>query len=292
VSEKLPDERQAGGEYPLPDELRFDWREAEKDIINEIKWHLANTGAEKIVIGLSGGVDSSLSLYLGVQALGKENVVALFLPEQGTTPDYDIEDAHAVAELLQVKLVEKEITPLINIFVAALPEISGNQIALANVKARIRMILLYAVANSLGKAQVMGTSDKSELLLGYTTKYGDSGADFLPIGDLYKSQVRFMSSKVGLPKRIWLKPPSPQLIKGKTAQSELGLSYEVLDRLLYYRVDQRYPEERIAAILGLPVESVKRYSSLVIKSDHKRKAPPIGKVGGATINIDWRMPIE
>jgi len=243
-------------------------------------------------MGLSGGVDSSLALFLGVKAVGVENVVALFLPESGVTPDYDAQDAQDVARFLGVKLITKEISPLVSQFLLALPEIEGNQTALANVKARIRMILLYAVANSLGRAQVMGTSDKSELLLGYTTKYGDSGADFLPIGDLYKSQVRYMASKVGLPKRVWLKPPSPQLIKGKTAQSELGLPYEVLDRLLYYRVDQRYPEDVISRIVGLPLEVVKRYSDVVVRSDHKRKAPPIGKVGGATINIDWRMPIE
>lgn len=244
------------------------------------------------MLGLSGGVDSSLSLYLAVKALGVENVIALFLPEQGVTPSYDEEDAKEVASLLGVELVTKEISPVISSFKALLPEIKDSSIALANVKARARMIILYAIANAVGGAQVLGTSDKSELLLGYTTKYGDSGVDFMPIGDLYKSQVRYMASKVGLPKRVWQKPPSPQLIKGSTAQSELGLPYEVLDRLLYYRVDLRYPEEKIGEILNLPAETVRRYSLMVVRADHKRKAPPIGKVGSSTINIDWRMPIE
>jgi len=289
TAEERPPE---GEEYPLPPELSFDWKEAHDDIVNEIRWHLKNTGADKIVIGLSGGVDSSLSLYLAVKSVGLENVVAMFLPEAGVTPDYDEEDAKAVADLLGVKLIIKEISPLVEAFSQAISELRANSLALANVKARIRMILLYAEANLIGRAQVLGTSDKSELLLGYTTKYGDSGADFMPIGDLYKSQVRYMASKVGLPRRVWLKPPSPQLIKGKSAQSELGLPYEVLDRLLYYRVDQRYAEEKIAKILSLPVETVNHYSMMIVKSDHKRKAPPIGKIGGATINMDWRMPIE
>ena len=227
-----------------------------------------------------------------MRSVGVENVVAMFLPEAGVTPDYDEEDARAVASLLGIELVVKEISPLVEAFSNEISELRGNSLALANVKARIRMILLYAEANLIGRAQVLGTSDKSELLLGYTTKYGDSGADFLPIGDLYKSQVRYMASKVGLPRRVWMKPPSPQLIKGKSAQSELGLPYEVLDRILYYRVDHRYPEEKIARILSLPVETVNHYCMMIIKSDHKRKAPPIGKVGGATINMDWRMPIE
>jgi NAD+ synthase len=288
----LTKEESHADEYPLPSELTFDWKEAHDDIINEIRWHLRNTGAEKIVIGLSGGVDSSLSLYLAVRSVGVENVVAMFLPEAGVTPDYDEEDARAVASLLGIELIVKEISPLVEAFSNEISELRGNSLALANVKARIRMILLYAEANLIGRAQVLGTSDKSELLLGYTTKYGDSGADFLPIGDLYKSQVRYMASKVGLPRRVWMKPPSPQLIKGKSAQSELGLPYEVLDRILYYRVDHRYPEEKIARILSLPVETVNHYCMMIIKSDHKRKAPPIGKVGGATINMDWRMPIE
>jgi len=274
----------------LPDELRYDWEEARADIISEIVHHLENTGAKRVVLGLSGGVDSSVCLALAVQAVGRENVEVLFMPEKGVTPEYDEEDAKAVSQLLGVKLKEIEISPILEEFARNIEELSS--LALANTKARIRMVLLYATANNMRDAQVIGTSDKSELLLGYTTKYGDGAADLLPIGDLYKTQVRFMASKLGLPKRVWLKAPSPQLIKGVTAQAELGLPYDVLDRILYYRVDMRYPDERIAQLLGLEPSVIAKYSDMILRSDHKRKAPPIGKLGNSTINVDWRMPIE
>jgi NH3-dependent NAD+ synthetase len=124
------------------------------------------------------------------------------------------------------------------------------------------------------------------------TKYGDGGVDFLPIGDLYKTQVRYLAWKLGLPESIWRKKPSPQLWRGHTAEEEIGAPYEVVDRILYYRVEQRYPEDVIARKLSLDPALVKRVCTRVFRSHHKRKSPPICKLGSATINWDWRMPAE
>lgn len=284
----------------LPKELEFDWESARDDIENAIRFHFKNTGADKAVIGISGGVDSAVAAYLATEALGKKNVLALLLPEEGVTPSEDLEDAREVVRLLGVESKLIEISPIVKSIAGTIPEIvveSGRGVpkdamAYANLKARVRMILLYAEANMLGRAQVIGTGDKSELLLGYCTKFGDHGVDLLPIGDLYKSQVRFLAEKLGVPKRVWTKAPAPRLLRGQTAQSEIGASYDVIDRILYYKVEERYPEEKIAEELGVPLPLVQRICRMIIQSHHKRKSPPICKIGSATINLDWRMPTE
>jgi len=644
----------------LPEELAFDWRQAVEDIAHAVRQHLKNTDASRVVLGLSGGVDSSVTAALMVKALGPEAVHALLLPEVGVTPAQDLEDARAVARHLGLKYRELEINSLVREFATLIPELGdeANRLPLANVKPRIRMTILYAYSNLLGDAQVAGTGDKSELLLGYfcydestravttegpkhfhelraqdtvftlnpatreveehpvkavytfdyegemihitgpwtdllvtpnhrmlvamddggcgfeqagellgreafslprprpwrgtfpsppfmdrrafqpeasyktnhlpaelrtglmlylvglylgdgrplrggtyppeatvcthqrlvaggplalvhedqpygelrgtgtirfqtpenkptrclllsalarlgipyqahregvdvgwpplcevlygcgaeahsksiprwilsypapqlrwllsgimdsgayrsdgdvlqtsseslafsfaelcfklgmyasisvgrsgaghrvyhvrvsrgpgdilmhrenirvvqyrgrvwcpdvpphhnllverqgklafcgNTKYGDGGVDFLPIGDLYKTQVRYLAWKLGLPESIWRKKPSPQLWRGHTAEEEIGAPYELVDRILYYRVEQRYPEDVIARKLSLDPALVRRVCTRVYRSHHKRKAPPICKLGSATINWDWRMPAE
>jgi NAD+ synthase len=281
-------------------ELLFDWESAIKDIVHAIRWHFQNTGAEHGVIGLSGGVDSSVTTSLAVRALGANHVKALILPENGVTTKEDLEDAVSVATLLGIVPETIKINPAVESFVRLVPELVvkdsegklRNPIAYANIKARIRMILLYAYANILREAQVIGTGDKSELLIGYSTKYGDHGVDLLPLGDLYKTQVRFLAEKLGLPERVWRKRPSPRLLPDQFAETEIGLEYELIDRILYYRVEERHSEPKIAEELGIPLDTVKRISRMIVQSHHKRKPPPICKIGSATINWDWRMPTE
>jgi NAD+ synthase len=284
----------------LPKELEFDWEIASEDIVNAIRWHLKNTNSEKGVIGLSGGLDSSVTAFLAVKALGKENVFGFVLPEHGVTPNEDIEDALKLAEFLKMNNKLVEITPIVEMIAKQVPEVLEKgpdgklkkPLAYGNIKARVRMIILYANANLLGKAQVFGTGNKSELLLGYSTKYGDHGVDLLPIGDLYKSQVRYLAEKLGLFERIWTKAPAPRLLKDQTAESEIGVDYNVIDRVLYYKVEERYDEDKIADELGISKEIVKKLCNMIVQSHHKRKSPPICKIGSATINWDWRMPVE
>ena len=276
----------------LPPELEFDWRSAADDICSALRDYMANVGARVAVLGLSGGVDSSVTAALAARALGRANVRALILPERGVTPPQDVEDARAVARSLGLDAREIEISPVLRSFRRLLTFLSEDEMSMANLKARVRMAMLYALANHLGSAVVLGTGDKSELLLGYFTKYGDGGVDLLPIGDLYKTQVRYLAWKLNLPERIWRKEPSPTLIKGLTAKDELGAPYEVIDRVLYYRVEVRYPEEEVVRRLGLSAQLVRRICARIYSSHHKRKPPPICKLGPATINWDWRMPIE
>jgi len=284
----------------LPRELEFDWESACQDIVNAIRWHLKNTNANKGVVGLSGGLDSSVTLALAVRALGKENVFGLVLPEEGVTPEEDVEDALKLAKALGINYKLVEISPIVDAVARQVPELVEKDtagrlrkpIAYGNIKARVRMIVLYANANLLGNAQVLGTSNKSELLLGYSTKYGDHGVDLLPIGDLYKSQVRHLAEKLGLFDRIWTKAPAPRLLRNQTAESEIGVGYDVIDRVLYYRVEERYDEGKIAEELKIPIEIVNKLCSMIVQSHHKRKPPPICKIGSATINWDWRMPVE
>ena len=266
----------------LPRELQFDWKVAVDEITLSIKEHFKKSNTGTAIIGLSGGVDSSVSATLAKWALGKRNVFALILPEKGVTPKEDIEDALEVTRLLGLKYelieIEKGVSSISNLIPELLRKSGGkltNPIAYANTKARLRMTILYAYANMAGNAQVIGTGDKSESLLGYCTKYGDHGVDFLPIGNLYKSQVRFLSDRLGLPARIASKEPSPRLLKDQRAKDDLGVSYEIIDKVLYYSIEKRHSEKKIAQKLDIPLKVVRNLNSMVKGSQHKREVPPI-----------------
>ncbi len=250
-----------------------------------IRHHLAESGARGIVLGMSGGVDSSLVAALCVRAVGPEKVVGVWSGE-GPAKGPDFRDASDWAKALGIRLRWHDIAPLVRAFQRSLKMKRGDRVALGNVKARVRMILLYCIANTERRI-VMGTGNKSELACGYFSKFGDGGADFLPIGDLYKTQVREMGAFLGVPKRIVEKVPTAGLWRGQTDEGELGITYADLDRVLLGIEIHLSPEE-IAAQTEVPLKKVRHVEELVARSVHKRKPPLIPKVGIRTFGLDWR----
>ena len=250
-----------------------------------IRHHLAESGGRGIVLGMSGGVDSSLVATLCVGSVGPKKVAGVWAGE-GPAKGNDFRDAADMAKSLGIELRTYDIAPLVSTFQRSLRMKKANRTAIGNVKARARMVLLYSIANTEGRL-VMGTGNKSELAVGYFTKFGDGGVDFLPIGDLYKTQVREMASFLGVPKRILEKVPTAGLWKGQTDEGELGIRYGDLDRVLLGIEIHLTPEE-IAAQTGVPIKKVLHVEGLVAASVHKRKPPLIPKIGIRTFGLDWR----
>jgi len=256
-----------------------------------IRSYVDNVGARGGVIGLSGGLDSSVAATLAVKALGPRRVVALIMPEEGVTPREDVEDAVELSRSLGIEYVIVEIGEVLKGYARAIEALGGRErVALGNLKARIRMSLLYYYANRHGML-VCGTTDKSELLLGYYTKYGDGGVDIEPIADLYKTQVRYLARSLGLPRRIVEKPSSPRLWQGHLAEEELGLSYEVIDAVLYRYVDLGMGPEEIVRETGIDKRVVEEILRRVHANEHKRMFPPVPRVSKWAIPHDWRMPL-
>lgn len=263
---------------------------AVKRITQFIKEEVEKTGVKGVVIGLSGGVDSSVTAFLAVMALGSDRVVGLIMPDERTTPKEDIDDALRVAKILNIEYYFIPITEIYDAFARRLPIYDdSSKVANGNMRARIRMVCLYYFANKLNLL-VCGTSDKSEIFLGYYTKYGDGGVDILPIGDLYKTQVRKLGKYIGIPERIVTKPSSPRLWPGQLAESELGITYEEVDVILYHYVDLGMPPEEIVQKIGIDMDKIKMVIRRVHRSEHKRMLPPIPKITSVTIGLDWKMP--
>lgn len=249
-----------------------------------IRHQVEASGRKGVVLGLSGGVDSALVAKLCVNALGAKRVLALGLPS-GRGGE-DMRDAVAWAKSLGIRWRVVDIGRLADTFEGELKASRADRVARGNVQARIRMIVLYFVANTENRL-VMGTGNKSELLTGYFTRWGDGGVDFLPIGDLYKTQVRAMAADLGVPKRIVEKTPTAGLWKGQTDEGELGISYEDLDRILL-GIELQFDPDAIAEKAGVASALVTKVERMVAASVHKRKMPLIPKVGIRTVGLDWR----
>lgn len=269
-------------------------REVRQVITASIRNRVEKVGLSGAVVALSGGIDSSLVLKLTVEALGPERVLALLMPEEGVTPERDLADARNLVALLSVPHREIPINEAVEWFARFLPgspEEGAFRMALANVKPRIRMILNYFFANLDGRL-VVGTSNKTELLLGYGTKYGDMAADIYPIGDLYKTQVWQLAEHVGIPTEIVRKAPTAGLWVGQTDEAELGYTYEQIDRVLYALVDLELSIRETADRLGVPEDAVRDIFHRVRTSEHKRKIPTITRVSRMCLDKDWRYPVE
>lgn len=228
----------------------------------------------RVVMGLSGGLDSSVLLTVLVKALSGEKVLALIMPDTRATPVEDVEDAVELARSLGVEYHLITIDPIVDSY-RAIPILElGENLAIGNLRARVRMNILYYYANRYD-AIVAGSSDRSELLLGYYTKYGDGAVDFLPLGCLYKTQVRELGKRLGVPLKIISKPSAPRLYRGHMAQSELGYSYDEIDLALYALFDLGLDIEEAVRETGLSRELFNRVLELHRRSRHKRTFPPM-----------------
>jgi len=249
-------------------------------IANEVR----KTGFGRVVLGLSGGVDSALSAYLGAKALGAENVLALLMPYRTSSPE-SREHAELVVKQLGIQSDLIEITPMVDAYFERFPE--ADQVRRGNKMARERMTILFDHSAKL-QALVLGTSNKTELLLGYGTLYGDMASAINPLGDLYKTQARQLARHMGIPEVIVSKEPS-DLWVGQTDEAELGFTYEEVDRVLYLMVDRRCEiPELIAA--GFDERFVRAVLAKVRSSQYKRRLPLIAKISARTIDRDFRYP--
>ncbi len=257
---------------------------AEETIHRFLRAHALSGGADGVLVGLSGGIDSALVARLARDALGPGHVLGVLLPDIRFADELRRE-TEEYARSLGIVHRTVPIQPLVDAFRQSLPEL-GDRVALGNVMARVRMTVDYAIARER-RLLVAGTGNKSEILLGYFTKYGDGGVDLLPVGDLYKTELRELARKLGLPEAILERPPTAGLWEGQTDEGELGISYDDADQILYGLEQVRTPEE-IATTTGFPLSRVLEVVARVERNRHKRRPPPIPKIGLRTVGLDWR----
>ena len=243
---------------------------------------ITRAGFSRAVVNLSGGLDSSLSCYLAVEALGAENVLALCLPYKSSTPEAS-EHAKMVIEALGVQSLTIPITDMADALINRFPDM--NRVRQGNIMARVRMIVLYDQSEAF-QGLAVGTGNKTEILLGYTTLYGDAASAINPLGDLYKTQVRQLGKAIGIPQVIIDKPPTADLWLGQTDEGELGFTYDEVDQLLYLLVDQRYrPEDCVEA--GFTENFVRTVMERVKRNQFKRIMPLIAKLTNRTVGYDF-----
>lgn len=252
----------------------MDLEKAQNRIIDFIRVETRKADVSGAVVGISGGIDSALTATLTVKALGKDRVLGLHMPESRLTPAADSEDARALANWLGIEYRTIDISGIISAFMAAVPESeSADRLTRGNLKARTRMSLLYFHANQLNR-MVIGTGNKTEILLGYYTKYGDGGVDLEPIGGLYKTEVWELSQRLGIPDSLITKKPSAGLWAGQTDEDELGISYMKVDEVLRM-LEEGAETEKILNKIGISAEQLNSITLRIERNEHKRKAPPV-----------------
>ena len=244
--------------------------DAETHLAKFIRDQVEAAGAKGAVLGISGGLDSATVAFLAVRALGKDRVLCLLLPEAEVTPKEDVLDARKVASILGIEAEEIDISQVLRSYFAVLPAKAAPAVVNGNLKARVRMTILYWHANLLGRL-VLGTGNKTEILLGYSTKFGDSAADVLPIAGLYKDEVRDLARRLGVPDRILDKAPTAGLWPGQTDEEELGITYQEANAILRGLEEGRRRSD-LAAEFGR--EELALVEGRIAAGRHKRELPP------------------
>jgi NAD+ synthase len=271
--------------FQLPAELAIDTDIARRVIAEFIRGQLGQAGFQRAVLGLSGGIDSALVAYLVAEAIGAEQLLCVLMPYRTSSPSSRA-DAEEVVRRLGCPSELVDISPMVDGFYG--PDTDASALRRGNFMARMRMSVLYDRSVTFG-GLVVGTGNKTESLIGYTTIFGDSACAFNPVGDLYKSQVRQVAAAIGVPDEIIRKAPSADLWPGQTDEAEAGFSYPELDRLLFWRIDKRRSVDEVVA-LGFSRELVERVDRMVASAEFKRQVPPIAKLGPRTAGIDYLYP--
>ncbi len=264
-------------------DLSLNIRIVRKILVEFLHDETTRAGFARAVVGLSGGVDSAVVAFLAAEALGPANVRAVLLPYRTSSPESrkHAEEAAAVAGI-QTETVD--ISPMVDAYLDHVPEI--DRVRAGNLMARQRMVVLYDLS-ARDRALVYGTSNKTELLLGYGTQFGDLASAINPLGDLFKTQVWQLARALGVPEAIVTKKPSADLWQGQTDEGEFGFTYQDVDRLLFHMVDQRRSDTELAA-LGFDPAFVERVSTMIRRSQFKRRPPVIAKISTRTVNVEFR----
>jgi NAD+ synthase len=281
--------------FVLPEELAIDTDVARKVIAEFIRGQLRQAGFERAVLGLSGGIDSGLVAHLVAEAIGADRLLCVLMPYRTSSPASRA-DAEEVVRRLGCGSELVDISPMVDGYFGADgvagaggPEaLEASALRRGNLMARMRMAVLYD-RSVTWRGLVVGTGNKTESLIGYTTLFGDSACAFNPIGDLYKSQVRQLSAAMGVPEAIIRKAPSADLWPGQTDESEAGFTYPELDRLLFWRIDKRRSIDEVVA-KGFDRAMVERVDRMVAGAEFKRQVPPIAKLGPRTTGVDYLYP--
>ena len=285
----MPQPRQRGGDAgdarAIPPELALDARETAAHLVDFLRRESRRAGFRRLILGLSGGIDSAVSAALAARAVGPKNVLAVLLPYRTSSPA-SVADARRLARLLGIASETVDITPMVDAYFRRVRGASRRR--RGNRMARERMAILYDLSERDARL-VVGTSNKTELLLGYGTIFGDMASALNPLGDLYKTQVRQLALHLGIPEELVWKVPTADLWAGQSDEGELGYSYVDLDRLLLRLVELRDRPEEIAAA-GFPRRMVASIARRVARSQFKRRPPVLAKLTRRTVNIDFRYP--
>jgi NAD+ synthase len=270
-------------EHHNTDPLALNMRTVRSMLVQFIKDELNNAGFSKAVIGLSGGIDSAVSTYLAAEALGAKNVHTVMMPYRSSSPESKA-DAELVVNDLGVQSQLIEITPMVDPLFES-QKITDN-LRKGNIMARQRMIILYDLSQKVN-ALVIGTSNKTESMLGYGTLFGDMACAVNPLGDLYKTHIWALAEELGIPKKIISKKPTADLWQGQTDEGELGFSYREADRLLYFMIDERRTDKELEA-MKFPKDFIATVRRKVRINQFKRRPPLIAKISNRTVNVDFR----
>lgn len=265
------------------EDLSLNMETVQKLLIDFLRDGIRNPGFERAVIGLSGGVDSTVSAYLATRALGKDNVLGVMMPYRLSSPQSQ-KDAELVAKNLGIKTELVNISPMVDAYLE--PYKVADKLRAGNIMARQRMITLYDIS-SRDRSLVVGTSNKTEIFLGYGTLFGDTACALNPLGDLYKTQVWQLAAALGVPQEIIDKKPSADLWEGQTDENELGFTYKKVDHLLYFMIDERRSVVELEQ-MGFEKEFILKVRDIVRKNQFKRTPPVIAKISNRTVNVDFR----